>query len=265
MKRRNDYKYETREEALVARRKRRNRAWKERRHRAREHELAASGEKTPQKAVRGGGQKKKRRVRQKWAKSIRRTKQRRRWCRVENSCIWQALRATWQKRESVENSATQAATKGEKSSVPPTGEDLLREAMADQHWLAMGHAYLDEAANVSRSVSDGMLFNIAIRIFGRRLTALIDSGASRCYITPETVAACELHLEKEKLHLELTNGSKVQSAHQAPNVTIVVGKPVCKVDFTIMQLLFGVDLVWSINWLALWNPVIDWKLRKMNI
>ena len=265
MKRRKEYKYASKEEALAARKKRRNRARKERRHRARKHELAASEEKTPQKAMRGGSQKKKRRVRRKWAKSIRRTKQRRQRRRAENSRIWQALRATWQKRESAENSAMQAVTKEEKSSVPPAGEELLKEATADQHWLAVGHDYHDEAASVGRSVSDGVLFKIAVNISGRKLTALIDSGASRCYIAPEIAATCELHLEKEKLHLELADGSKVQSAHKAPNVPIVVGKTVCKVDFTVTQLLFGVDLVLGINWLALWNPVIDWTSQKMNI
>ena len=72
----------------------------------------------------------------------------------------------------------QAALKEEKSSVPPTRADLLREATVDQHWLAVGHDYLDEAASVGRSVSDGVLFKIAIRISGRKLIALIDSGAS---------------------------------------------------------------------------------------
>ena len=70
---------------------------------------------------------------------------------------------------------------------------------------------------------------------------------------------------REKLHLELADGSKVQSTHKAPNVPIVVGKTVCKVDFIVTQLLFGVDLVLGINWLALWNPVIDWISQKMNI
>ena len=54
----------------------------------------------------------------------------------------------------------------------------MKEATADQHWLAVGHDYLDEAASVGRSVSDGVLFKIAIRISGRKLIALIDSGAS---------------------------------------------------------------------------------------
>ena len=101
---------------------------------------------------------------------------------------------------------------------------------------------------------------VAVHISRRRLTALIDSGASRCYIALETVAGCELQLEKKKLHLELADGSKVQFAHKAPNVTLVVGKTICRVDFTVTQLLFGVDLVLGINWLALWNPMVDWKL-----
>ena len=129
----------------------------------------------------------------------------------------------------------------------------------------MGHDYHDEAASVGRSVSDGVLFKIALNISGQKLIALIDSGASRCYIAPKIAATCELYLEKEKLHLELADGSKVQSAHKAPNVSIAVGKTVCKVDFTVTQLLFGVDLVLGINWLALWNPVIDWTSQKMNI
>ena len=133
MKRRKDYKYESKEEALGAHRQRRNRARKETCHRAMKHELAAFGKKTPQKAMRGGLQKKERRIRRKWAKSIRRTKQRRQWRRAENSQIWQALRATWQKREFAENSATQAATKEEKSGVTPAGAELMREATADQH------------------------------------------------------------------------------------------------------------------------------------
>ena len=77
--------------------------------------------------------------------------------------------------------------------------------------------------------------------------------------------AYELSLEREQLHLELADGSKVQSAYKAPNVTLVMGKTVCRVDFIVMQLLFGVDLVLGINWLALWNQVVDWKLQKMNI
>ena len=60
--------------------------------------------------------------------------------------------------------------------------------------------------------------------------------------------------------MKLADKSNVQSAHKAPNVTLVVGKTVCRLDFIVTQLLLGVDLVLSINWLALGNLVVDWKL-----
>ena len=201
MKRGKIYKFVSKEEALAARRERRNRARKERRHCAKKHELAASEEKTPQKTMRGGSQKKKRRVCRKWAKSIQRTKQRRQRRRAENSRIWQALRATWQKRESAENSTTQAVTKKEKSSVPPAGAELLTKATADQHWLAVGHDYHDEAASVGRSVSDGVLFKIVVNISGSKLTALIDSGRICGTVSSLSRTHCARpHSYRETLH-----------------------------------------------------------------
>ena len=80
----------------------------------------------------------------------------------------------------------------------------------------MGHDYLDEAASVGRSVSDGVLFKVAMHISGRKFIALINLGDSQCYIALERVIACELHLEKEKLHLELAGVPKVQSTHKRP-------------------------------------------------
>ena len=85
----------------------------------------------------------------------------------------------------------------------------MREATADQHWLIVGYDYLDKAASVGRSMFDGMFFRVAVHISSKKLIALIDSGASQCYIAPKIAAICELHLEKEKLHLELADGSKV--------------------------------------------------------
>ena len=54
----------------------------------------------------------------------------------------------------------------------------MREAMANQHWLVVGHDYLDEAGSVGRSLSNGVLFKVVVHISGRRLTVIIDSEAS---------------------------------------------------------------------------------------
>ena len=56
----------------------------------------------------------------------------------------------------------QAINSEEKASIPPAGEDLLMKATVDQHWLVVGHDYHDEVASVGRSVSDGMLFKVAV-------------------------------------------------------------------------------------------------------
>ena len=65
--------------------------------------------------------------------------------------------------------------------------------------------------------------------------------------------------------MELANGSKVQSTQKADNVNVAVGKSICRVSFTVTKLLKDVDLVLGVNWLSLWNPVIDWREQKMHI
>ena len=119
--------------------------------------------------------------------------------------------------------------------------------------------------SVERAVSDGILFKVAVSIAGRHRIGLIDSGASRCYMSPKTVALCELVLNPEILHLELADGSKVQSTQKADNAKVCVGKSICWVDFIVTKLLKDVNLVLGVNWLSLWNLVINWKEQVMHI
>ena len=83
--------------------------------------------------------------------------------------------------------------------------------MADQPWLAIGVKQLGTMTKVERVVTNGILFQIVVSIVGRQRVGLIDSGASRCYMSPETAALCKLVLNSEILHLQLADGSKVQS------------------------------------------------------
>ena len=61
-------------------------------------------------------------------------------------------------------------------------------------------------------------------------------------MSPKTATLCELLLHPEILHLELADGSKVQSTQKAENVNVNVGKSICWVDFTVTKLLKDVDL-----------------------
>ena len=243
------------------------RARRERRHRAKVHAQAASEEVSPTKTQRGGNKKKrKRRVRRKFGKIIRRVKKQRQRRQQRNKQIWQELHTTWLKKDSTEDQSVQPAEeKVTETSMTPTGSDMMKRSNENQYWLAVSQESVNQAASIERCVSDGVLFRVPARITGRSFTALIDSGASRCYMSPGTAAHCDLKLVEEKLYLELADGSKIQATQKACNVYCHVGKSVCRVDFTVTNLLHNVDLVLRINWLEQWNPVIDWQNQRMNI
>ena len=154
----------------------------------------------------------------------------------------------------------------ERTGVHLTGEEVLQEAMAGQHWVALGEQEeSDEKTNAGRRIKDGVLFRVAVSIDGVRCVALIDSGASQSYIAPETVALCELECSPAMVNLELADGSKIQATQKTLAVPCTVGKAVCKLEFTVTTLLSNVDLVLGMDWLRIWNPVIDWRRQRMHI
>ena len=91
---------------------------------------------------------------------------------------------------------------------------------------------------------------------GRRSVALIDSGASQSYISPEIVTLCELQCSTTLIHLELADGSKVRSTQQTQAVPCIVGNRICQITFTVTKLLSNVDVVLGTDWLMRWNPVL---------
>ena len=108
-----------------------------------------------------------------------------------------------------------------------------------------------------------MLFRVAVSVAGRRCVALIDSGASQSYISPETVILCEIECSPALVHLELADGSKIQSTQQTLAVPCTVGTAVCNISFTVTKLLSNVDIVLRMDWLKMWNPVIDWRKQTL--
>ena len=153
-----------------------------------------------------------------------------------------------------------ADQKDEETSDHRTGEAMLQKAMAGQQWVALGDLEeSDEKIIAGRKVKDGILFCVAVSVAGRELIALIDSGASQCYISPDAVALCELECQPAEVHLELADGSKVQATQQTLAIPCTVGNTVCQISFTVTKLLCNVDVVLGMDWLRKWNPVIDWR------
>ena len=114
-------------------------------------------------------------------------------------------------------------------------------------------------------MADGLLLVVPTQIYGKRVQTLIDSGATRCFVTPTCVARVGLKGMPQDLFLELGNGQKYLSRGYVPDVPIATAGLVTKMDLTVTNLLHDVDLVLGMNWLQLVNPVVDWGGGKLYI
>ena len=114
-----------------------------------------------------------------------------------------------------------------------------------------------------RSVDDGLLLVVTARINGHSVRAMIDSGATRCFITPACVTAVGLKGKPQDTFLELGNGQKYLSRGFVPDVPVVTASLTVRMGLTVTALLHNVDIVLGMNWLQLVSPLIDWTNGKV--
>ena len=90
---------------------------------------------------------------------------------------------------------------------------------------------------------DGILLIVPVRIYGKVFRALVDGGASRCFISSEVVQMAQLQWEPHDTFLELGNGERILSRGRVTNVPIVTGNHCTRCNLTVTSLLHQVDLV----------------------
>ena len=103
--------------------------------------------------------------------------------------------------------------------------------------------------NFPRFVDDGLLLVVTARINGHAVRALIDSGATRCFVTPVCVTIVGLMGKPQDTFLELGNGQKFLSRGFVLDVLVATIGLTVRVGLTVTSLLHEVDLVLGINWL----------------
>ena len=117
----------------------------------------------------------------------------------------------------------------------------------------------------SRRVQDGLLMVVDVRIYGKPVGALIDGGATRCFVTPICVSTVGLKGQPRNTFLELGNGAKFLSRGYVPDVLVVTTGLTIKIGLTVTNLLHDVDIVLGINLLQLVNPVVDWSGARLYV
>ena len=118
---------------------------------------------------------------------------------------------------------------------------------------------------IPRSEEDGILLIVPARIFGREIRALVDSGATRNFISPAGVTQCGLTVQSHNTFLELGDGKKVLSRGRAVNVPVVTSGFTMRTNLTVTNLLHGVDLVLGMAWLKVADPLIRWSTGQLYI
>ena len=121
----------------------------------------------------------------------------------------------------------------------------------------------DKKPENQRTIENGILLVVSARIYGHKVRALIDSGATRCFIWSGAVLPLGLKSTSENTLLELGNGDRILSRGRVNDVPVVTASLSVKLDLTITKLLHNVDVVLGMNWLCTVNPIIDWRGARM--
>ena len=123
--------------------------------------------------------------------------------------------------------------------IPPKNRSL-GQAQADSlskatpQWMALGSSSPTTKKNsAQRAKEDGVLLIIPVRINGQLAHALIDSGATRCYMIPGLILAAGIHCISSNSLLELADGTKIHSHGKTPGVVVTIGQHQSKMDFIV--------------------------------
>ena len=102
-------------------------------------------------------------------------------------------------------------------------------------------------------------------IFSHEVRALINSSATRNFISPARVTQCRLITESRNTFLELGDGKKVLSRGRAVNVPAVTSGYTMKTNLIVSNLLHGVDVVLGMTRLKVADPLIHWSIGHVYI
>ena len=106
---------------------------------------------------------------------------------------------------------------------------------------------------------DHLLLVVTVVIHGTSVCALVDSGASRSFISDALKLRPPLRFVGAYSSLEVANGETIVSTGMAPQVLISIGDVQCRVNLIAIPLMDGISVILGKDWLDMLNPLIDWR------
>ncbi len=114
-------------------------------------------------------------------------------------------------------------------------------------------------------VKDHVLLVVMAVIQGTPLHALVDSGASRSFISDTLHFSPPLSFVGAYSSLELANGETIVSIAVAPDVLISIGDVQCRLSLTPIPMMEGISIILGKDWLYSLNPLVDWRTNTLYI
>ena len=106
-------------------------------------------------------------------------------------------------------------------------------------------------------VKDHVLLVVKAMVNGTSVPALIDSGASRSFISDRLRCQQPLQFVGAYSDLELANGVTIVSTGIA--LLVCIGSIPCRLSLTAVPMMEGVHLILGKDWLDTMNPLVAWR------
>ena len=114
-------------------------------------------------------------------------------------------------------------------------------------------------------VKDHVLLVVKARVGSTSVQALVDSGASRSFISDRLQCRPPLRFVGAYSALELANGETIVSTGIAPRVLVCIGTTPCRLSLTAVPMMEGIQLILGKDWLDIMNPLVDWLSNTLYV
>ena len=156
----------------------------------------------------------------------------------------------------------------ELNGAPEKVEESLSELVGvPKCWTQRKEASVDPiAASGSDSGTTGkdhLLLILRAVINDTCVSALVDSGATRSFVSEQLQTRPPLPFIGAYSSLQLANGETIVSTGIAPDVLVCIGSTISKVSLTAVPMMEGIQVILGRDWLDIVNPLVDWRTNSL--
>ena len=169
----------------------------------------------------------------------------------------------WRRRRTRQAEERKASRNAQDVGAPEKAKESLSELVGvPKCWVQRKEATVEpNTASQPSSGSTGkdhLLLVLKAVVNGTCVPALVDSGATRSFVSEHLQTRPPLEFIGAYSSLELANGDTIVLIGIASNVLVCIGCTTSRVSLTSVPMMEGIKVILGWDWLDTVNPLIDW-------